>query len=276
MITPAIYVIPNLTQPKPAWPIRGCTCLSPDLLCSPPCYQRLALAPRTMLAAVEGEDDADSLGGASSVGSSLIAELNGQASGAKRTKAEKRKEKKRRKGEKKSAETPSPQGETKEEKSTETKKKIGEPFLLEEKTTPTMETTGSGKPAASSAAASGTSAPAEENAQQTEPKAGLAPKENLKKKVAAKKGASKDSPFTTEQWALMDTLLKLVLQTTQLNRDLQGVLLDVFLVPTASSFVELASKQGKRYANATMVAGHGLGPPQIYMSSLPCSPGWPN
>ena len=42
-----------------------------------------------MLAAVEGEDDADSLGGASSVGSRLIAELSGQASGAKRTKAEK-------------------------------------------------------------------------------------------------------------------------------------------------------------------------------------------
>ena len=43
------------------------------------------------------------------------------------------------------------------------------------------------------------------------------------------------------------------------------MLFDVCLVPASSSFVALATQQGKRYSAATAVAGHGLGPPQIYV-----------
>ena len=64
---------------------------------------------------------------------------------------------------------------------------------------------------------------------------------------------------------MMEIMIKLILQTTQLTRDISSIVFDVFLVPVASKFVLLATQQGGRYARATSVAGHGLGPPQIYV-----------
>ena len=62
----------------------------------------------------------------------------------------------------------------------------------------------------------------------------------------------------------MEVMIKCILQTVQGLRDVSGVVLDVCLVPAISRLVELTRQQGGRYARATSVGGHGLGPPQIY------------
>ena len=59
--------------------------------------------------------------------------------------------------------------------------------------------------------------------------------------VNPKQTAKTQAPFTSSQWALMEAML------------------------AGLTFVESASRQGRRYALATQQAGHGLGPPQIYV-----------
>jgi hypothetical protein len=79
-----------------------------------------------------------------------------------------------------------------------------------------------------------------------------------------RKGSNKD--FSEGQISLMELIIKAVLQVTQLGRDTQAALCDVFLVPAVSSFVMSAHRQGKRYAVATQgKTGHGLGPPHLFV-----------
>ena len=83
----------------------------------------------------------------------------------------------------------------------------------------------------------------------------------------------------SQRWALMATLtrstrllqrrLLLIMsvpQVTQLGRDVQASLYDVFWVPAGSHYASMSTKQGRRYAVAIQDNhGHGLGPPHLFV-----------
>ena len=80
-----------------------------------------------------------------------------------------------------------------------------------------------------------------------------------------KKKPARKQNWTDDQWSMVQVLMKVVMQMMQGMREVSGILFDVFLLPADSPLCALCTQQGKRYARATEGAGHGLGPPHIYV-----------
>ena len=186
--------------------------------------------------AVDGEDDISSLGGTSSRNSEAAVELKGEPPPKKPRTKKQKKQLKRKEQE---------QEEDKRfEKDLEEAKKQEEKEKKKDATASQEKTNLASAPAASSVDQNFRSAPA--------------------RGQHRRKSTSKD--FSEGQISLMELIIKAVLQVTQLGRDTQAALCDVFLVPAVSSFVLSAHRQGKRYAAATLgKAGHGLGPPHLFV-----------
>jgi hypothetical protein len=201
-------------------------------------------AVRNMLEVeVAGEDDLSSLGGTSSRNSEAAVELKGEPPSKKPRTKKQQKQKKRKEQ--------AQEEDKKFEKDLEEAKKQEEKEKKKEATTSQEKTNSGSAPAASSVAQNSQSAPA-----RGQPRG--------QQRNSGKKGSNKD--FSEGQISLMELIVKALLQVTQLGRDTQAALCDVFLIPAVSSFVMSAHRQGKRYAAATQgKTGHGLGPPHLFV-----------
>ena len=63
----------------------------------------------------------------------------------------------------------------------------------------------------------------------------------------------------------MILILKQLLQVVQDQREVQSVIFDVVTLPSSAKLAKEMAIQGKRYAEAVAVSGHGLRPPHLYV-----------
>ena len=87
---------------------------------------------------------------------------------------------------------------------------------------------------------------------------------DLQASTLSKTKKNKNQIFTEDQNKLMSLVIKVVLSLCQNDREFQGALFDVFLLPVNLSLVLTLVRQGRRYAHAVQEDGHGLGPPYLY------------
>ena len=71
--------------------------------------------------------------------------------------------------------------------------------------------------------------------------------------------------FNSDQAKLMILIMKMVLSSHQLGRELSSILFDCYLCPRDHPAVAAMKKQGKRFSIAVQTKGHGLGNPWLYV-----------
>ena len=71
--------------------------------------------------------------------------------------------------------------------------------------------------------------------------------------------------FNNDQAKLMILIMKMVLSSHQLGRELTSILFDCYLCPRDHPAVAAMKKQGKRFSIAVQTKGHGLGNPWLYV-----------
>ena len=97
----------------------------------------------------------------------------------------------------------------------------------------------------------------------------------------AKTRKAKNEIWTSDQSKLLLLMMKLILQGAQHSREFASILFDVFLGPAECPLIHSCRVQGRRYASAVALPGHGLGSPWLYvfgalLDSLATLPGAEN
>ena len=185
-----------------------------------------------------GEDDAASQNSSSACEVSLGAEETGAP---KRTKKEKKKDRKR----------------------TKAVEKDKEMSKVAQATASTAKEAVPSSAAASSAAAAPTLA-TQEKEDEDQPRyrrKGL----DLDADPKHKTTKPRNKVFNSDQAKLMILIMKMVLSSHQLGREITSILFDCYLCPREHPAVAAMKKQGKRYSIAVQTKGHGLGNPWLYV-----------